>query len=53
MVEGVDVLGDGLWIGMDQQLHAADLRHVLAEQVHLLELPARIHVKQGKGGGAG
>ena len=44
MIKGIDVLVDSIRVNVDQQVHAADLRHVIAEQVHLLEFPASIHM---------
>ena len=46
MVEGVDVLGNGFRVDMDQDVHAADLGHVLTEQIHFLKLPAGIDMHQ-------
>ena len=44
MGEGVDVLGDAIWVhvGDQVQIHLGD--HLVAEAVHLLEFPARVHV---------
>lgn len=49
VVKRIDVLRDGFRVGMDEQLNATLARHVVAELVHLPELPAGIDVQQRKG----
>ena len=48
MIEWIDVARDRVGIFMDQQFHAAFLRHAVAQLVHGLELPGRIDMEQGK-----
>jgi hypothetical protein len=48
VVEGVDALLLGLGVLIDQQFHAADFRHLLAQFVHGAELPRRIDMQQRK-----
>jgi len=46
VVERVDAALLGFGVVVDQQLHAAFLGHPVAQTIHILELPGRVHVQQ-------
>jgi hypothetical protein len=53
VIERVDAAIHRFLIVIDEQLHAAFLRHPVAQLVHVLKLPGRIDMQQRKGRGRG
>ncbi|MNH14813.1 hypothetical protein D3C79_744110 [compost metagenome] len=45
MIEGVDILFDGVGVGVHQQIHSAFASYEVTEKIHLLKLPACVHMQ--------
>ena len=48
VVKGIDPLLHGLRVVIDEQVHAGQFRHLVAQLVHRFEFPCRIDVEQRK-----